>query len=304
MFDYDNISTVNFGVCLEDDSYESYRLVPCGEDVQHALIQMLLDTHSAINEAGAEIREFSPAEKYGPTERLKIPLNAEIAEKHRTVFRADNLPTDSDGITNVSRIVSYFAIFVDADGKKLMAFKRAAQFKGVLKKRLITFTDDALRLVGDQVFKLDNDFDFLILDEGIFVWRPSAFVFTADIDRYVAASAASNVDQIAEEVGCVSFDSIKHFVSKHKLAMRLVAAIKSRNDLSQISKRRLSTECKKAGVAVETQNGKLVPADGNELGFLMLLDRRRYSVTLIEKSPETYEAESRHPTQSSVVVNS
>jgi hypothetical protein len=76
--------------------------------------------------------------------------------------------------------------------------------------------------------------------------------------------------------------------------MRLVAAIKSRPDLVNISKRCLRSECRQAGLKIEQKDGKLVPAEGSEMGFLMLLDRRRYTVTLIERTPETYEAPSRH----------
>lgn len=36
-----------------------------------------------------------------------------------------------------------------------------------------------------------------------------------------------------------------------------------------------------------------VKASGQEMHFLMLLDRRRYSLLLIEDTPETYEATSR-----------
>ena len=76
--------------------------------------------------------------------------------------------------------------------------------------------------------------------------------------------------------------------------MRLVAAIKSRADLTSISKKHLSSECKKSGIKVTQKDGKLLPAEGSEMAFLNMLDRRRYTVTLISKTPETYEAPSRH----------
>ena len=110
----------------------------------------------------------------------------------------------------------------------------------------------------------------------------------------MAACAMANVDHIAEDITCVDFDGLKKFVSGHKLAMRLVAAIKSRNDLAAISKKRLKAECKEAGLKIAENGEKLAPVEGSEMGFLMLLDRRRYTVTLIEKHPETYEAPSRH----------
>ncbi len=159
---------------------------------------------------------------------------------------------------------------------------------------MLQFFDDALRIIDDQVFKLDTDFDFIIRNEKIYIWRPSGFVFVSQMDEQMAACAMTNVNHIAEYISCVDFAGLKKFVSKHKLAMRLVAAIKSRNDLGDISKKRLKAECKQAGLKISENNDKLAPSDGNEMGFLMLLDRRRYTVTLIEKRPEAYEVPSRY----------
>lgn len=301
-FKFDAIQSVEFGVCLDMEGGESYRLVPCVADVQEALKEMLAATAASLFGDDAEIEVFSPAEKYGATERLKIDLTSEWVAKHKEIYGATNLPTDTSALKDVNNIVSYFGIFRDGDGKKLMAFRRAMQFKGVLRKKLVRFTDDALRIIPDDVFKLDTDFDFLIVDDQILIWRPTGFVFTADMEEHIAACAMGNVDRIAEDVTCVDFEGLKKFVSNHKLAMRLVAALKSRNDLASISAKRLRAECKEAGLKLIQNDGKLAPAGGSEMGFLMLLDRRRYTVTLIEKQPETYEAASRHVAQRAEVA--
>jgi hypothetical protein len=293
-FNFDEIRSVEFGVCLDAGQGESYRLVPCVEEVQDALREMLAATAANFSGADSIVEEFSPAEKYGATERLTIRLSSEWVTKHKEIFAASNFPTDTAALSEVNEVVSYFAVFRDANRRKLMAFRRAMQFKGVLKKKLLRFADDALRIIPDEVFKLDADFDFLIFDEKILIWRPSGFVFTADMDQHIAACAMGNVDRIAEDITCVDFEELKGFVSGHKLAMRLVAALKSRQDLAAVSAKRLRAECKESGVKVVEKNGKLMPAEGSEMGFLMLLDRRRYTVTLVEKQPETYEAASRH----------
>lgn len=293
-FDFQNIQSIEFGVCLDTDQGESYRLIPCAADVQAALKEMLAATRDSLSADDGEIQEFSPAEKYSATEKLWIELGSELVAKHREVYEAENLPTDAGALDMVGQMVSYFAMFRDGDGNKLMAIRRATQFKGVLKKRLLRFSDDAVRIIDDDVFKLDTDFDFLIFDGRIYIWRPIGFVFTSGMDGQIAACAMGNVDRIAEDITCVDFAGLREFVSGHKLAMRLVAAIKSRTDLVAISKTRLKAECKGAGLNVVQKNGKLVPAEGSEMGFLMLLDRRRYTVNLIDKQPETYEAPSRH----------
>jgi len=293
-FNFDSIHSVEFGVCLDSETGEIYRIVPADQSVQTALKEMLEATHSQLFRDGETVSNFSPAEKYSSTERLRLVLDSELVAKHKTVFQSENLATDSHGLDEPARLVSYFAIFRDNAGAKLMGFRRAAQFKGVVKKNLIKFLDDTLKIVEDHLFKLDSDFDFLIYDDQILIWRPSGFIFTADMDEHIAACAATNVDQVAQGVTFVDFTRLKDFVSNHKLSMRLIAAIRSRDDLADISKRRLKAECKAAGLKIAERNGKLFPADGSEYGFLMLLDRRRYTVTLIDQQPETYEAPSRH----------
>jgi len=293
-FNFNSIITVEFGVCLDSQDNEIYRIVPSDTGVQSALKEMLEATRSSLFNEEEELQEFSPAEKYGSTERLFLSLESELVAKHQEVFASENLTTDTHGLTDPKSIISYFAIFRDNAGRKLMGFRRAAQFKGVVKKNLVTLLDDTLKLVEDHLFKLDTDFDYIIYDERILIWRPSGFIFTAGMDEHIAACAAANVDLVSKEVACVDFLGLKDFVLKHKLSMRLIAAIKSRDDLADISKRRLKAECKEAGLKISEIKGMLSPQEGSEYGFLMLLDRRRYTVTLIEKKPETYEAPSRH----------
>jgi hypothetical protein len=296
-FDFVHIQSVEFGVCLYTDENESYRIVPCDQGVQDALKEMLADTLAALNKEGTEIADFSPAEKYAPNERLRLSLESDLVQKHREIFAAENLPPDTHGLDSPAQLASYFAVFRDPGGNKLMAFRRAAQFKGVVKKHLVTFINDALRLVEDSLFKLDTDFDFVIYDNQILIWRPGGFIFTADMDNQIAACAAVNVDRISEDIACVDFVGLKEFVSKHKLAMRLVAAIKSRNDLAAISLKCLKASCKANKVEFVVKNGMLVPGEGSEMDFLQLLDRRLYTLILIEKQPETYLAASRHLAQ-------
>lgn len=294
VFDFNHIQSVEFGVCLDSDEGEIYRRVPSDRGVQDALKEMLAETMAALTKDGTEIAEFSPAEKYGGNERLRVPLNSDLVQKHRAVFVTTDFDTDTHGLDEPGALVSYFAVFLDRHGKKAMAFRRAAQFKGVVKKHLVTFINDALQLVPDKLFKLDTDFDFVIFEDKILIWRPSGFIFTADMDEHIAACAAVNVDRISEDVTCVDFTGLRDFVSKHKLAMRLVAAIKSRNDLAKISLKRLKASCKANEVEFTTKSGKLIPGDGSEMDFLLLLDRRLYTLELIEKRPETYQASSRH----------
>lgn len=292
-FDFRQIGPVEFGVCTETEQGESFRLVPIDAGVQAALREMLLATLAELKKPGTVLSDFSPAEKYGSTERLRVPLDSEWVEKYQTVFAANNLVTDTHGLDTPESLISYFAVFRDQKNRKAMAFRRAAQFKGVVKKHLITFIDDTLQIVPDRLFKLDTDFDFVIVDNEILIWRPSGFIFTADMDRHIAMSAATNVATISQAVTCVDFSGIGDYVAEHKLAMRLVAALKIRADLSQISLKRLRASCKQNDIPVTVRDNKLSPTAGYEMDFLLLLDRRLYTLTLIDQHPETYQAAAR-----------
>lgn len=217
-----------------------------------------------------------------------------MVAKHREVYQAENLAFDAGALAEPSDLIGYFAILRDQHHNKLMAFRRAAQFKGILRKKLIRFSDDALRIVEDDVFKLDQDFDFLICDDQVLIWRPSGFEFSADLEGHIAASAVQNVAAISGRISCIQFDALKDFVAEHKRAMRLVAAIKSRDDLEQTSLSKLRSYCRKNGVELHSKNGRVWPAEGHEMHFLMVLDRRRYQAELTDEGPEFYEAASRH----------
>jgi hypothetical protein len=199
-FDFQNIQSVEFGVCTDTGDGESYQLIPSDVGVQRALKDMLAVTWGHLFDTDIAIQEFSPAEKYAANEPLWLALDSELVDNHRQAFEAINLPTDAGALDRVDQIISYFAIFRDLDDNKLLAIRKATQFKGVLEKRLIRFTNNAIRIIHDDVFKLDTDFDFLIYDDKIYIWHPSAFIFTSAMDGQIAACAAANVKSIAADV--------------------------------------------------------------------------------------------------------
>jgi Kiwa protein KwaB-like len=297
-FDFAQIQSVEFGVSVDTNNGESFRLIPTVREVQNALKEMAEETRKALfNDQGA-LDDFSPAEKYSQNERLKVKLESEMVAKHRSVYEAENLSFDIGALSDPTKLIAYFAIFRDVARNKMMAFRRAAQFKGILHRKLVRFGDDALRLVEDNVFKLDQDFDFMIVDGQVWIWRPSGFEFSADMETYVAASAATNLTTISKRIACVNFSPLAKFVAGHKRAMRLIAAIKSRDDLERTSLKRLRAYCKSARVELESNKIQIWPASGHEMDFLLILDRRRYPIQLVDQEKEIYEATSRRRTDS------
>ncbi|MBE3596953.1 MAG: hypothetical protein IMW86_07935 [Hydrogenibacillus sp.] len=72
---------------------------------------------------------------------------------------------------------SYFARIQDAVGNRLTAVRGTKIFKGVLKKRLLALTSDALKLIREKTFILDDDFDLLIDRQDIHILILYQFAF-------------------------------------------------------------------------------------------------------------------------------
>jgi len=298
--DLQNIQTVEFGVCCGDEDDENYFLVPVDVTVQNALKEMAYSTASQINcfQTNLDLQFYEPAEKYGAIEKLRYPVHDSDSDGDITpvrLFVANNLSTAENGLNYPTEIIFYFAFFRDQEDRKLLAIRRATQFKGVLKSkgRLIHWLDNTMKVVEDDVFKLDQDFDYLVTDDEIYILRPNGFEFTAAIDERLLEKSIQNTRELQNVIPFVQFEFLTEYVSKHKRAARLVAAIRSRNDLCYITKESLRAVCDQTGIVLEEIDGKLQPMNGQEIHFLMLLDRRRYCLSLIDNSPETYEAASR-----------
>lgn len=298
MVDLANIRTTEFGVCLYSGDGDTNVLVPVDAGVQQALREMIRETASNIGcfAADADVQRYEAAEKYSATEALRYPIDEALeASVPVQLFRAENLPTSQTAIVDPAAIGFYFARIRDGQNRQLVAIKRAGQFKGVLKARgrLIRWLDDTMKVVDDDVFKLDPDFDYLVTDDEIYILRPSAFEFTVDLEATILAKAKENTQSLHDTITFIDFAGIADYVGKHKRAARLVAALKTRDDLGSTNQELFAAACEATGITLERENGRIRPAKGHEHEFLMLLDRRRYALTLIEDTPETYEAGNR-----------
>jgi len=287
-----DVNSVEFGVCYDIGDDEEYYLVPTDANVKDALQEMFLSSREQLLAQNEEIRVYQPSEKYGSIERVKISLDDTILVKVKRLYDAENIPTLS-GAIEVNRLAFYFCIFHDSQNNKLLAVRRATYFKGVIKKQLLSFVDDALRIFADNVFKLDKDFDFLVCDEVVYISRPTNFVYIASLDSVIKSQAVESVEHISEELDFVDFSTLSGYVSERTRAARLIAAIRSRNNISGISQAKLESYCSKMNLNLIRENGRIRPEEGSEMDFLKLLDRRLYYVSLIDGVDENYEAEAR-----------
>ena len=268
-------------------------LVPVDPDVQVALQEMAISTRDEMNRIESDPPLYEPSEKHGGTEHVYLSLEDEMAKQMKSIHEAKNLPVDSGVLSDPSDVFCYFARMTDGKGHRLTGVRRASQFKGILKNRLIRIVSDALKLVEDKVFKLDNDFDVLIDDANVQILRPSGFEVIGKLQAAVQAAAPENIKLIQGDLPFVEFASIETFASKHPRAARHLASIRAQGEAKDIDQGALKKLCKKTGVKIQEANGKITIATGSEMGFLEVLDRRRYHLELVKNSSEYFKAASR-----------
>jgi GTP:adenosylcobinamide-phosphate guanylyltransferase len=295
-FDLNSVSSSEFGVGIDsDDPSEQFRAVPVNEEVQYALQDMASDTLNAMEQSGESPTDYQPSEKYSGQEYVLSSLTEPYTAMLRSLHRANNLPVDASILDNPGAIYCYFARFKDSRNKRLTAIRRATQFKGLLKSnnRLLRLISDTLQIVEDQTFKLDRDFDLLIDQRAIHIWRPSGFEYLADLQETIREAVPENIASIQSDIAFVNFETIQEYASSHTRAARHLASIRSLRETENISQALLTKACRLHGVESKIVNGKIVISAGSEMAFLDILDRRIYQATLVKNAPERYRAGSR-----------
>jgi len=292
-FDFKQVKTVEFGVGRDEDAGQEFHLMPIDGDVQSALREMAQATWEAMQDESDSPQKYEASEKHASTEYVHLPLNDDLAERMRELHQANNMVFDGAALSEPAAVFCYFARMTDHKGRRLTALRRASQFKGILKSRLIRLVTDALKLVEDQVFKLDTDFDLLIDSKTVHILRPSGFEFAGNLQDAILQAAPKNIAAIEKDLPFVDFSAIGDYAAKHPRAARYLASIRGQKETKSIDKAALRKLCKQTGVDVQTVNGKITIADGYEMGFLEVLDRRRYELELVKGSPERFRASSR-----------
>lgn len=292
--DFGNITRVEFGVGRDDGQEQAFHAVIVDCDVQDALKEMALKTWADMQSLDQEPPEYQPSEKYESREYIVLPLQSDLATKLIELHRAVNLDLDQQALNDAENIFCYFAKIKDAQGRFVTALKRATYFKGVLKSRLISYFggSDALRIVDDKVFKLDHDFDLIIDDERVHILHPSGFEFAGQLQAAILASVDGNIEALRQDLGFVRLDNVQKYVRTRPRAARYLASIRSQQDIARIDRDHLVQACLATGVQIQDTD-EIIVDEGHIMGFLEVLDRRRYEVKLVPDEPEQFRASSR-----------
>jgi hypothetical protein len=292
-FDINAIRTVQFGVGRDDGDEHAFHCVMVDDGVQAALGEMAAETWAAMQRLTTDPEPYDPSEKHAGCEHVYLPLNDGLAERMRNLHKAVNLDIDQNALEDTEAMFCYFAKFTDDQGRNLTALRRATQFKGVLKSRLLWQSGDALRIMDDKVFKLDKDFDLLIDNQHIHILRPSGFEFAGKLQEAILGAVAGNVATLQADLPFVQFAGIQDYANTRPRAARYLASIRSQQEVAKIDRQHLLDAFAATGVEVTEEDGQIVVDDRNAMGVLEVLDRRRYEVKLVPDEPERFRAPSR-----------
>lgn len=294
-FDSNNVTVTEFGVGYDDGEHSKFVLVPVDEAVQAALQKMAETTWHTMRQNAEEPLQYEPSEKHAGTEYLYMAASNQMGASLFDLHKAENLLIETEALKDPQQISSYFVRMTDRQERRLTGLRRASQFKGLLKKknRLMRVIDDALQIVEEEVFRLDDDFDLLIDSENLHILRPSAFEAMGKLKKAILDAVPMNVNHIQQSIPFLDIANIGSYASRRSRAAQCLASIRSQN-LEGIDRSALQALCKKTGVELKANNGKLTVNERHILDFLEVLDRRRFVDELDPKTPESYRAASRH----------
>ena len=294
-FNLDGVTVTEFGVGRDQDGDQTFVAVPVDADVQAALREMVQATFDAMQKDEDGPAQYQPSEKHGATEYLVLPIDDVLAASVRKLHDAAQLDIDTNALADPADVFCYFARLTDSKKRRLTALRRATQFKGILKSRgrLIRMLDDTLQMIEDTVFKLDNDFDVLVDAANVHILRPSGFEFAGKLQQAILGAVPDNIKAIKKDITFVEFDGIEAYAAKHPRAARYLASIRAQAETQNINKSALKKLCKRTGVEVTEAKGKIIVSADHEMGFLEVLDRRRYQLELVKGDAERYRAGSR-----------
>ena len=124
------------------------------------------------------------------------------------------------------------------------------------------------------------------------IWKPSSFEFLGRLKQEILNSVPANLQAIAADLSFLDLSGIDQYASSRINAARLLASLRSQT-LEGIDQGALRVLCKANGVNLDSVNGTLKPRAGDEMAFLEVLDRRRYSLELVPGLQELFKARSR-----------
>lgn len=237
--------------------------------------------------------EYEVANDYNQDVYLVLPVDSPLARPLVDIHQAVNVPTDPDMLANLGPVFCYFTYYTDEHGQRLTGVRRANQFKGLRKKHLLEFLGNELRYVDGGIFEINDEFDVLIDSNFVHIVNPKSFRFLAQTGQAIIEAIPQNISVARHHIPYVDWSSVETYAADHARSATLLASISTGNLAENVDKDSLIDLCRKTGVTVSESNGIISVPEDQVVGFLEVLDRRRYEVPLVLQSPEPFRATNR-----------
>jgi hypothetical protein len=187
-----NYSKIEFGVgCLfrekSDPLFEIGTDHMFKMDIDDSFRQSLLKMKDVFYKSYStfpEVAQFKSNKKYSSAERLTYSLNNTVPDLINMYYNAYDWEYRSGYPGNdLEYMAYYFAIFVNQEGVKSIGVKGSTEIKRHLKSRgkLFKPIENYLSTIDDDVYELDDDFDFFIHADLIEILHPNGFKWVAKI---------------------------------------------------------------------------------------------------------------------------
>ena len=294
-FDIDNVLVTEFGVGRRLSGDPTFTIMSTNPRVKDALQQSARTTWQEMQDGSEDSREYSPSEKFSRAEYVHLPLGDGMARTFRELHESENLQPDANALSDVTQIFCYFARFTDGSQRRMSALRIASQFKslGQDKNWLVSLTGDGLTLIEEPTFKISLDFDVLIDANFVHILHPNSFESLGELKQFILEAVPKNVAAVQKNLPFVDLQKIEEYAARHSRAARYLASINAQGWARGVDKLALKSLCEATGVEIAERAGQILVSDRHVMGFLEVLDRRRYEVGLVANVPEQFKASSR-----------
>ena len=294
-FDIEKVEATEFGVGRLIGSDRMFVAVPVHIAVQRALQDMVIATCTKMEDSVEPASTFDPAEKYQSEEYLTLPIDDDLALRLKTLHQTPNLSIANDYLDWITKSFCYFARLHDDQGRELTAIRRATQFKGALNKqnRILSLATDTLRIIENPIFQLNADFDVVVDSDLVHIIHPTSFKLLGQIEEAIAEAVPRNIQTLQSHIRYVEWSTIEEYATTHSRAASLLASIRTDGHADGLNRDALLDLCSRTGVELDSSTSDITVPENQVIGFLEVLDRRRYEVNLVLNSPERFKAASR-----------
>lgn len=291
--DLATVTAQNFGVKMRSDA--SLHFIPTDAGTKAVLTDVLNGTIAVLNGINGEWQTYDISEDYGEPRRIFVERDAENFEDVSAIFDIGVLNDLANLDEHVRDIDFYFCEFRDAAGAKIVGIKKAAQFKTTLaaRNKLARLVNDTLQIIEENVVKIDPLFDALVTDQHIFILKPRAVEYIADMVTRVAGAAVEKVRHIHDNITFLDLSRIEEKISGHPQMARMAASIAARDDLGEFQQEKIVSLATQHGIVFKEVDGRLQCRVTDEAKLLEILDARRYHLDLANDGGDPYRASAR-----------